>query len=295
MFDDPGLSWSQLRAFEACARLKSFGAAALKLSMSASAVRFQVSLLESRLEVTLFDRQGGRLALTDIGRGFAADIARPLQALRAACHTAQQAAADATLMVTAPPLFAREFLLIEPFITWCDANKIQLDVSDSKRDLFAPGLIAAIRLGAETRPDLSSRKILDIDLCIAAAPHIANAAQPKQAQWWATQTLLMPSASQGAWTHVLRTLSITEGISPKALAFSSYAAALEAACLGSGLILAPVQLARREIASGRLAEISDIRVPSATGYSLIMRKEIAATPRGRALARMLARACRPAQ
>jgi LysR family transcriptional regulator, glycine cleavage system transcriptional activator len=292
MFDDPGLSWSQLRAFDACVRFKSFGAAALRLSMSASAVRFQIGLLESRLEVTLFERQGGRLALTEIGRGFAADIARPMQGLLAACHAAQTAANDAPLTLTAPPLFAREFLLIEPFMTWCDAKKIQLDVSDSTRDLLSPGLIAAVRFGAEDTPDFSATKILNVELCIAAAPNIASSARPDDADWWAGQTLLTPSASQGGWVMARNTLKITESVSPKILSFTSYGAALESACHGSGLILAPLQLAKREMATGRLVQISNVRIPSVTGYSLIMRKEIAALPRGRALTRMLARMCR---
>jgi DNA-binding transcriptional LysR family regulator len=42
---DPGLSWSQLRAFEACAKLLSFNAAAASLNLTPAAVRYQVGLL----------------------------------------------------------------------------------------------------------------------------------------------------------------------------------------------------------------------------------------------------------
>jgi LysR family transcriptional regulator, glycine cleavage system transcriptional activator len=194
MMNDPNLSWSQLRAFDACARLSSFNGAALKLSVSASAIRFQIGLLESRLGVSLFDRQGGRLALTDIGRRFASQIARPMADLLAACEEAQQSAKDAPLTLTAPPLFARQFMLVEPFLKWCDANQIRLDVSDIKRDLFAPGLVAAIRLGAEDDPDLSSAPLLHVQLCIAAAPEIAASSRPGDPDWWNAQTLLIPTA-----------------------------------------------------------------------------------------------------
>src|ERR1700687_6213493 len=64
---DPGLTWSQLRGFEACARLSSFNAAAAELNLTASAVRHQAGLLEARIGVKLLERQGGRLSLTSTG------------------------------------------------------------------------------------------------------------------------------------------------------------------------------------------------------------------------------------
>lgn len=292
MFNDPGLSWSQLRAFDACVRLKSFGTAAVKLSMSASAIRFQISLLENRLGVTLFERQGGSLALTDIGRNFSKQIARPLQELLTACETAQKAASDAAFTLTAPPLFARRFLLVEPMLSYCDANGLRLDVSDNKRDLLGPGLIAAIRLGTEDHHDLACTKILDVELCIAAVPQIAAGARPSDPDWWAAQTLLTPSASENEWKTAQRLLQVAAAPSPRMLSFSSYAAALEAACAGSGLILAPLPFAEREFVAGSLNPISNLRIQSQIGYSLIMRKEIAASRRGRALVRVLTRICR---
>jgi LysR family transcriptional regulator, glycine cleavage system transcriptional activator len=287
MTEDHGLSWSQLRAFEACTRLSSFNAAALKLSISASAVRFQIGLLESRLGASLFERQGGRLALTGIGRHFAQQIERPMHDLIAACAVARQSASAAPLTLTAPPLFARQFLLDEPFLTWCDAHQVRLDVSDNKRDLFVPGLIAAIRLGAQDDPDLTNVPMLSVELCVAAAPWISLNAQLDDPLWWAEQTLLAPSASQEGWKTVWQLLKVEAGSAPRTLPFSSYSAALEAACVGSGLILAPLPFADKEIAAGRLSPISDVRVQSPKAYSLVMRKDLAASPRGRALSRML--------
>jgi LysR family transcriptional regulator, glycine cleavage system transcriptional activator len=289
MNDDPSLSWSQLRAFEACVRLSSFNAAALKLSVSAAAVRFQIGLLESRLGVPLFERQGGRLFPTAIGQAFARQIARPMDDLRTACATAQQSAANACLTLTAPPLFARQFLLDESFLRWCDAHQVRLDISDSKRDLLAPGLIAAIRLGADDDPDLVNVPVLSIELCVAAAPSLALDAKPNDPKWWASQTLLTPSASKDGWKAVWPMLKVEESFAPRMLPYSSYSAALEAACASSGLILAPLPFAEKEIVAGRLLSISAVRIQSRTGYSLVMRKAFATSRRGRALTRKLVR------
>jgi len=131
---DPGLSWSQLRAFQTCARLSSFNAAATELNLTASAVRHQVGLLEFRLGVKLFERQGGRLSLTSIGLSFERQTSRPMRDLVSACATASRMAAAAPIVLTAPPLFARQFLFDDRVLKWCHGNQITLDITDTKRD-----------------------------------------------------------------------------------------------------------------------------------------------------------------
>ena len=284
---DPGLSWSQLRAFEACAKLMSFNAAAASLNLTPAAVRYQVGLLEARLGVRLYDRQGGRLALTTIGTAFRGRIARPMQELVKACADASQSATAATLLLTVPPLFARQFLFGDRFLRWCDANFVKLDVTDSRRDLFGPDQIVAIRLGAEPIPDLSMTPVLAVKLVLAAAPAIVATARVLEAAWWSKQNLLTPSVSEAAWEKVWLALDLREQMVPRHRRFSSYAAALEAACAGQGILLAALPFAEREFGAERLARLSKIRVSSPVGYSIVMRAEIAASRRGRMLRQRL--------
>ncbi|HTE92394.1 MAG TPA: LysR family transcriptional regulator [Bradyrhizobium sp.] len=284
---DPGLSWSQLRAFEACAKLLSFNAAAASLNLTPAAVRYQVGLLEARLGVRLYDRQGGRLALTTIGTAFRGRIARPMQELAKACADASQSATAATLLLTVPPLFARQFLFGDRFLRWCDANFVKLDVTDSRRDLFGPDQIVAIRLGAEPIPDLSKTPVLAVKLVLAAAPAIVAKARVLEAAWWSKQNLLTPSVSEAAWEKVWLALDLREQMVPRHRRFSSYAAALEAACAGQGILLAALPFAEREFGAGRLARLSKIRISSPVGYSIVMRAEVAASRRGRLLRQRL--------
>lgn len=288
---DPGLSWSQLRAFEACARLSSFAGAAVALSVTASAVRYQIGLLEARLGVILFERQAGRLALTTIGETFARQIRRPMRDPLNACATATQSALEVPITLSAPPLFAREFLLGGHFLAWCDANNVRLDVSDAKRDLFGPTPIAAIRLGAIEEADLTLTPLLAVALRIAAHPQVAASARPHDGAWWAAQTLLSPSAADDGWLAVWHALALPDAIVPRTVPYGSYAAALEAACAGTGLILAPLPFANKEFGEGRLAAVSDIRVDAKREYALIMRDDLAGSNRGRALKRHLVRVC----
>lgn len=292
---DPGLSWSQLRAFQACARLSSFNAAATGLGLTASAIRHQVGLLEARLGVTLFERQGGRLALTSIGVSFERQISRPMRDLVSACATASRAAVTAPIVLTAPPLFARQFLFDDRFLKWCDGNQVKLDVTDLKRDLFGTHQIVAVRLGAEQDPDLVSTPVLDVQLVLAAAPAIAARARPTDRSWWLEQTLLSPGVSDIVWPQVWRALKVRAPETTQALHFSSYAAALEAACAGHGVLLAPLPFSELELASGRLSRLSNICFPSRIGYALLMRRELSSTSRGRALRRRIMAEIRPAR
>ena len=280
---DPGLSWSQLRAFQACARLSSFNAAATELNLTASAVRHQVALLEVRLGIKLFERQGGRLALTSIGVSFDRQISRPMRDLMSACAAASRMAAAAPIILTAPPLFARQFFFRDGFLKWCDGNQIKLDITDERRDLFGASQIVAVRFGNEPDPGLLSIPVFHVQLVLAAAPAIAALARATDRSWWLEQTLLSPGVSDMVWPHVWRALKLHAPETSCPLHFSSYAAALEAVCAGYGVLLAPIPFSEREFVSGRLSRLSNICLPSRIGYSLLMRQELANTSRGRAL------------
>jgi LysR family transcriptional regulator, glycine cleavage system transcriptional activator len=282
---DPGLSWSQLRAFEACARLSSFNAAAAELNLTASAIRYQAGLLEGRIGVKLLERQGGRLSLTSAGAAFAQQIARPMRDLVRACAEAGATAAMAPITLTAPPLFARQFLFDRRFLKWCEDNRVRLDVTDVKRDLLTTDQIVAVRLDAQEDTHLAATPILDVELVLAAAPSVAALARPSDPAWWAEQILISPSVSDNAWPWAWRELKLPSPETTRPLRFSSYAAALEAACAGHGVLLAPLPFSEREFAAGRLLPLSDVRLSSRIGYSLLMRRELALLPRGRSLQR----------
>jgi LysR family glycine cleavage system transcriptional activator len=284
---DPGLSWSQLRAFESCASVLSFNGAALRLNITASAVRYQISLLESRLGTRLFERRGGRLALTPVGASFQRRIERPMRELLRACEGTSHSAKTAVIVLTAPPMFAREFLFQDRFLKWCDSNAIRLDVTDTKRDFFGPDQIAAIRLGAEPHANLTLTPILKTKLVLAAAPSVVAGADPLDASWWSTQNLLSPTVSELAWERVLRSLNVNPKVAKRRRSFSSYAAALEAACGGHGIILAALPLVQRDFDAKRLARLTQITLSPSIGYSIVLTNELAATRRGRSLQQAL--------
>jgi LysR family glycine cleavage system transcriptional activator len=281
--EDPGLSWSQLRAFIACVRYRSFNAAAAAVGLTSSAVRYQIGLLEHRLGRLLFERRGGTLALTDVGQSFAQRVEAPMRDLVAACAEVATSADDGPMTLTVPPLFARQFLFDPHLIKWCDANRIDLDITDVKRDLFAQPPVAAVRLAAEDHTDLSLTKLLKVSAIIAAAPAIANHARPIDRAWWAEQMLIHTTISDTGWLCVWSALGLAPTAPKRTHVFSSHAAALEAAASGYGIILAPLPFAQLELSSGRLKQISNVRLAGKYDFSLVMRRSAASSARGRAL------------
>jgi DNA-binding transcriptional LysR family regulator len=280
---DPGLSWSQLRAFMACSRYRSFNGAASALALTSAAVRYQLGLLEHRLGGRLFERQGGALMPTDLGVSFSQRVEAPMRALINACAEVTANADDGPLTLTAPPLFAKRYLFGSKLLAWCEANRIELDITENKRDLFAQMPVAAIRLDATEHPDLTSTKLLSVSAIIAAAPAIAKHARPTHNAWWEQQVILNTTLTDGGWLRAWAALGLTAPKVSQAHLFTSYAAALEAAASGHGLILAPLPLACPDLSSGRLKQISNVRLPSKYAYSLLMRKRLALSARGRAL------------
>ena len=190
---------------------------------------------------------------------------------------------EGEMTLTAPPLFARQFLFGKPFLKWCSAQRINLDISDTKLDLFSQRPLAAIRLAATEHPDLSSTPLLKVSAIIAAAPSIAKNAHPSSEEWWADQVLINTNVSNAGWLRAWNALGLTLPKLPHTHLFSSYAAALEAAASGHGIILAPLPFANVELRAGRLMKISNMEISSNQIYSLLMRHGPALSPRGRAL------------
>jgi DNA-binding transcriptional LysR family regulator len=116
-------------------------------------------------------------------------------------------------------------------------------VTDAKRDLLGIDQTVAIRLGAE--PDSVSTPVFDVHLVLAATPAIAAEARPADRSWWLKRTLLSPGVSDIVWQQVWRALKIRAPETPRPLHFSSYAAVLEAACAGHGVLLAPLPFSER--------------------------------------------------
>jgi DNA-binding transcriptional LysR family regulator len=148
--------------------------------------------------------------------------------------------------------------------------------ADSTRDLTGPDQVVAVRLGATPAPDISLTPVLAVKLTLAAAPRIAAHVQILEAAWWSRQNLLTPTISEVGWEKAWRALGLTGKVTARHRRFSSYAAALEAACSGQGVLLAALPFAETEFGTGRLVRLSKFQMTSPVRFSIAMRIDVAA-------------------
>src|SRR3954466_16165821 len=92
-----------LRVFEAAARHLSFKEAAAELSITQAAVSHQIKSLEEYLGVQLFKRAARGVQLTEAARACLPRLREGFDSLAAAVEMIRERAAEADLLITAPP------------------------------------------------------------------------------------------------------------------------------------------------------------------------------------------------
>jgi DNA-binding transcriptional LysR family regulator len=152
----------------------SFVRAGEALDMSQSGVSRAIAKLEARLNIRLFDRTTRKVALTDEGRRFYAQIGPLLAGLEEAVASAGEGAVmvRGRLRVNIEPLFAR--LVLGPklgvFLKRYPDLELDLVARDQLGDMVGDGFDLAIRFGQQQASTLIARKLLDTRVLTVATP-----------------------------------------------------------------------------------------------------------------------------
>lgn len=163
-----------MRVLAAIVDSGSFVRAAEVLEMSQSGVSRCIARLEARLNIRLFDRTTRKVALTDEGRRFYAQIGPLLAGLEDAVASAGEGAVKVRgrLRVNTDPLWAR--LLLGPklggFLKRHPELELDLVARDHLGDLVGDGFDLAIRLGQPQSSSLIARKLMDTRVLTVATP-----------------------------------------------------------------------------------------------------------------------------
>jgi len=163
-----------MRVLAAVVDSGSFVRAAEVLEMSQPGVSRAIARLEARLNIRLFDRTTRKIALTDEGRRFYAQIGPLLAGLEEAVTSASEGAVKVRgrLRVNTDPLWAR--LLLGPrlggFLKRYPQLELDLVARDHLGDLVGDGFDLAIRLGQPQSSSLIARKLMDTRVLTVATP-----------------------------------------------------------------------------------------------------------------------------
>lgn len=152
----------------------SLSAAARRLAISPAMVSKRLTRLEARIGARLLHRTTRRLALTDIGERFHADVVDILDRVRRAearVSGATQVPAG-VLRVSMPTSFGR--LHIAPYLHrfLSDFPKVELEVSlsDTFIDLMADRIDLAVRITAEVPANLMAHRLATSPRILCASP-----------------------------------------------------------------------------------------------------------------------------
>lgn len=128
-----------LETFSKAAELSSFTAAARELGLTQAAVSQRILALESELDVSLFDRTGGRVILTDLGRKLYDYAQRILELHRLAREelTGQKTVLSGELLLAASSIPGEHFLpaILSRFYKKYPEIRVRVEVADSDKVL----------------------------------------------------------------------------------------------------------------------------------------------------------------
>jgi DNA-binding transcriptional LysR family regulator len=255
---------SLLTCFIRTAEHGSFSAAARSLGLTAAGVSKNVARLESVVGVRLFHRSTRRLALTESGERFLAQVQTPLASLEDAIAGIRDRGEDpsGTLKVSMGQAFGRKFLipLVGDFLARYPAVLPDWHFDNRRVDLVGEGFDAAVGGGFALTPGVVARELAPVHIvAVASRAYFADRALPHQPGDLAACDGIMrrssPTGRVRPWT--LRTRRSAEQPVPcrPRLVLSDPEAIAEAARLGLGVALVPMPFAFAHIQSGELLRL----------------------------------------
>ncbi|HMB73684.1 MAG TPA: transcriptional regulator GcvA, partial [Gammaproteobacteria bacterium] len=267
-------SLNALRVFEVAARLESFSRAAEELNVTQSAVSRQIQLLEAQLGTRLFERNGPRLALTDIGRDYQAIVENGLAVIRRGTRRLFGRARDTSVTLsTVPSLVSRwliprlgEFQRKHPNVSLrLDATFRMVDFSNE------PDIDAAVRYGAGIWPGLSVELLVEDFVVPVCSPRLAR--RINSIEDLAGHELLTEDPRFDRWEYWLDAVGAATAGRANARISDDFNVQLQAAALGHGIALARGLLVADDLRSGQLVCPLKMAVRSPEQYYFVCAPE----------------------
>jgi len=257
-----------VRAFDAVARLGSVRAAAEELAVTPAAVSQQLRVLEAHLGIALTQRHGRGLALTDSGRTWHGEIARHLRAIALAAERVRPG--RRVVQVTVVQSFGSRWLMprLSSFTAREPEIEVRIDASPVLADLARDPFDLAIREGRGDYPGAESVRLFPLEFVPVASPAVARQLKRRNGTIDWSRARLLHEVSYDYWPDWIAAAGVTDVDVARGLFFSHTMLALDAACEGQGVALAPLCLADRELARGALTIVDPRPFAPGTGIYL---------------------------
>ena len=244
---------NSLRAFEAAARLGSFTLAAEELCVTHGAVSRHVQQLEAWLGHALFERYNRRIALTEAGRLYLAEVSAAFDRLALATHR-QLEQGRRVLRVNAPATFSLRWLVprLSAFQLQHPGIEVRLSTSNEAIARVSSEVDVVIRGGPQQVEGSRAREFLTEVRLPVCAPRLLKQKKLLRVQDLARHTLLHAAPYPTMWPQWLALSGHATLRAAQSITLEHFYLTLQAALDGLGVAMGPTALVADDVAEGRL-------------------------------------------
>lgn len=256
-----------IKVFEIAARHESFKQAAIELSLTAGAVSRQIALLEAHLGTPLFHRLHREVRLTASGKDYWEQISEPLQQLSTATGAIRQRSRMNSLHIWCPMTFSLRWLIprLMKFQVKFPECHVTFSTTLAPVDYRLNNADVAIRIGRGNWPNLSSRKLIDIELIPVCSPAFLADHPLTCCDDLNRHTLLHSMVHPDYWNTWFRAMRVAHEDTREGIRFGSVSLAYQFAREGYGIAIAQHALVVEDLESGALVAPfpERVRIPDA--------------------------------
>ncbi len=252
-----------------CLNRRSFTKAAKLLGLSTPRVSDMVRSLEERLGVRLVERTTRSVAPTAAGERLLERLRPALDEYRAALESTNEFRNNpaGTLRLSVPPPAADLVLeeAIPRFLALYPEINVEISIDASPIDIVAERFDAGVRAGEHLAHDMIALRIgKEMHFVLVAAPgYLVRRGEPKAPQDLAAHDCVrirLPSGAFVPWRFRIKR-RIVEVHGQVRLAVNNGKFAVQAAIEGVGLLQAPLDYVKADLAAGRLVTVLDVWAP----------------------------------
>lgn len=275
-------SIASLRAFEATARHLSFTRAAMELNLTQTAISHRIRSLEEVTGTRLFDRQGGSVRLTAMGRDYLETVRDALVALSLATSRMIDKQDANSLVIATHVNFGLKYLIpiLRDFRAQHPQIRLRLITMASFDSAQRHDYDVAVRYGMGDWAGLVSTP-LGAEYCFpVCSPAFRAEAGLKSPRDLAHCTIIRTESVLlgDDWPHWLEVAGAGDQVFADEIVCDFLYASAQAAACGLGVAMGRSSVVGEDLASGRLVAPFGLRLALGSGYHIVSTEEAAGRP-----------------
>jgi len=263
-----------LHTFEVASSLLSFKDAATVLHLTPSAISHQMRALEAFVGQPLFHRYNRRLALTEAGERYLAEVRRALESLRDATDALRRGAGVERLTMSVGTFVGTEFVLprLAEFQRAHPEIELRVVAEQTERDLLRGEADIAVRLAHKAPRGVHVTPLAAVAVLPVASPAF------DAADLGGDTGLLQIAQLPSAWSSWFDWAGVAHSAPRRGPSFDSYGSLLAACERGLGVGLGVLPVVAAWLATGRLRALHDVPMPTPFSYLMLCRPADARRP-----------------